>query len=130
MLNPYPRLDFERIGPCFHCPLLPFALLPALSSLPFMANSLWAGPLSPAMLTDPQWLNGATPCTPIPPSLFSPLYGQSQTTFIFFPHSYSPLTLYPHMRQLTQSMPLTYYPALHPCRWAPEPYCYCLGHMR
>ena len=86
---------------------------------PFMANSLGAGILSPAMLTGPQQLNGGILLTPDPPSPPFPPYGRSLSTSFFFPHSNSPSTLYPYMRQVMQPIPLTYHQALYPHQFFP-----------
>src|SRR6266852_333280 len=79
------------------------------------ANSLWAEPLSSAMLTGSQQLNGGT-------SLASDL-----SSPFFSPHSHSPSTFYPYMQPPMQLMPLTHHQALyphwrHPCTyWAFQP---------
>jgi hypothetical protein len=97
-----------------HATLFPHQIY-CLSWRPLLAiysysSSLWAGTLSPAMLTGPQQLNGGILLAPDPLSPFFP------------PHGHSPSTLYPYMRQLIQPMPLTHHQALYPHRHFPCAY--------
>jgi hypothetical protein len=104
---------------CFHHPSS------SSPSFSFMANSLWAKPLSPAILTGPRQLNNG---------LHTPLAPASSP--FFFPHSHSPSTLYPYTRQPTQLMPFIHHQALyphqcHPCTYRVfRPYPHDFSHKR